>query len=939
MNQEVKALQSELALLKLQFSERVNAVEARLNQLIKQENQQLDQGSHASIEIADYTPDLIETEKPVKQVLSRQSVDVHEKINKPVKTSAPIKPSFITTIFHTILASMFDWFSPVTKMYQSYKARGMLGIFILTIVGIGLTLAGFGYLMQLLIDQLGAGFKSLLMCFAAIIVMAVGIGLKIKTQYGEFATAIVTLGILLSYSTIYFAGSVYGIIPNTAVLLLYLFIALACHGLALWLETKIVASLGVIGIATMPILSNTLQIEPFYYLMSLLFVFASSLTIAYKRNEPWLANMSLAFGIVALEWTIGVESVGISAWIVDCFYLLFFAYITFTLLKNKGSSQKVLQLLAALVGSTVLLFFQTNDIFTTQVSMSFVINTAVTASLAILFYKIRHALTHFLILLSALWAVLAVVSAVSDAYWGIAWAVEGILLIYIGRRYHITSVINQGQFLTVLALIYSWSALALYFPLPALKTVDGWVLSIIILAVISCWQRLINHSDAFDQRTLNKIKPLLQLVEVIWFSILLIASLHVWLGDWTGAVVILLQLALLFRARQCQQASIEVFSAALIIVPLYYLYSGTLMVDSYRFMMLPLFAKLAVISAFVQLWLWSAYYRKYQPDSAIRNIAEAARIVFYLLLPICWLGSAIRRLDENVLMVLWLSPFVALCLATKVKHHLLVKQTKILTIIASLAFIFVAGQLQITYSLMTLTGFIVFYGTAFYFYSKDSTSALNKFICSWALVSLGLSIPIILLFQSESLFLGVMVASIIWISYLAMLNYSDHFKRNETMIILINGALIIGAWWLTSLDAIYVSIPVIFLIAAISQKSVFFKNTALGTSLGLNSDLFLHTIAAITYVVLFSTIVGYRLDLIIAPALAVHGALILFMKDRRIFTVKYSFGLILLGITKLALIDAANALLWQKVMLFMGIGVFILLATFWYQKLVKQASK
>ena len=96
--------------------------------------------------------------------------------------------------------------------------------------------------------------------------------------------------------------------------------------------------------------------------------------------------------------------------------------------------------------------------------------------------------------------------------------------------------------------------------------------------------------------------------------------------------------------------------------------------------------------------------------------------------------------------------------------------------------------------------------------------------------------------------------------------------------------------------------------------------------------MFLHSVVAITYIVLCTALNKYQLDLLIAPALAIHGALILFLKDRRITTVKYSFGLILLGITKLAMIDAANALLWQKVILFMGIGVFILAASFWYQK-------
>ncbi len=66
--------------------------------------------------------------------------------------------------------------------------------------------------------------------------------------------------------------------------------------------------------------------------------------------------------------------------------------------------------------------------------------------------------------------------------------------------------------------------------------------------------------------------------------------------------------------------------------------------------------------------------------------------------------------------------------------------------------------------------------------------------------------------------------------------------------------------------------------------------------------------------------------------------MILFLKNRNTTTIKYSFLLISLGIMKLALIDAANALLWQKVLLFMGIGIFILFASFSYQKLMEKMS-
>jgi hypothetical protein len=185
---------------------------------------------------------------------------------------------------------------------------------------------------------------------------------------------------------------------------------------------------------------------------------------------------------------------------------------------------------------------------------------------------------------------------------------------------------------------------------------------------------------------------------------------------------------------------------------------------------------------------------------------------------------------------------------------------------------------------------------------------------------------------------GLIVAACYWMTLFNSINLSEHLKRNQIAIIAVNLLLVMGAWILMLTDVRYAFVPSLFLIAALYQKENKFKRSQLGQYLQLNSELFLHSVAAISYVILCISLNEYRVDLLIAPALAVHGALILFLKDRRITTVKYSFVLILLGIIKLAMIDAANALLWQKVILFMGIGLFILAASFWYQKLVSKVE-
>jgi len=962
MEKEIRALRSELALLKLQFSERVNEVEDKLNALLQQNaasaqttSQPVSRDSGinqpasftASIE---YPSDSSNNSMLVNEGIQDSFVEQNFKTNtdktfenkQPPRELTPQQPSFITVFFQTLLSSLFDWFSPVVKIYQSYKNRGMLGIFTLTIVGITLTLAGFGYLMQLLIDQLGSGVKSLLLAFAALSVIGLGIGLKIKTRYSEFATAIVALGILLSYSTVYFSGSVYQLLANYIVLFLYLLIAIVCHGLARYLDTKVIASLGIMGIATMPILSNTVQIEPLYYLLSLVFITTSSLIFSYRNTGNWLANLSLAFVIVALEWILGVESVAISVWIINLFYLLFFTYIVLALYRPSGensSNSSLLTLLATCLGASILLVFQSSTLSSGEISANFAFNTLLAMAASIFFYKVKHQLTHIFILLTTLWAVLTVVSAVSEAYWGIAWAVEGLLLLFIGRKYLISSVVNQGQALTAIALVYSWSALALHFPLPALKSFDGWLLSIIIVAVIAIWQRVITDSKAFDRFSQVKIKAFLQLLEVIWLTILFVANTYIWLDHWAGISVILLQLAILFRARYCRQLAIEVVAAFLVIAPLAYVFHGAMLVNSYRFTELPTFAQLSLLSAFAQLWLWSAFYRKYYPNSAIKGIAEITRIIFYMLIPICWLGSAIRRFDTNVITLLWLSPLLALFFANKIKHHWLIIEAKLLTAIISLAFIWFIAPLTLVNSLVALLGFALFYGTAFYLFSKNINVKLHQFICSWGLISFGFTIAFVIGMQSDSLFSGTLAAALYWALAFNGINDSKHLQRNEGTITFVNLALIISAWAITSFQVTFAIIPCVFILTALYQKEDKYKHSWLGKKFGLNSELLLHAIAAVTYSTCFMALVANRLDLLIAPALAIHGALILFLKDKRMATVKFSFTLILLGIVKLAVIDAASALLWQKVVLFMGIGVFILAASFWYQKLVSNSNK
>ena len=128
MNEEVKMLRSELALLKLQFSERVGSVENRLNILLAQEQASAEYQDTEITHIEEVVP-LVERKITDEGILTKESTvtaDEYLSSKKLWEESIPKKPSFITILIQTILSSFFDWCSPVTKIYTCYF-RGELG--------------------------------------------------------------------------------------------------------------------------------------------------------------------------------------------------------------------------------------------------------------------------------------------------------------------------------------------------------------------------------------------------------------------------------------------------------------------------------------------------------------------------------------------------------------------------------------------------------------------------------------------------------------------------------------------------------------------------------------------------------------------------------------------------------------------------------------------
>ncbi|MGK0305546.1 MAG: hypothetical protein ACI8UG_001294 [Gammaproteobacteria bacterium] len=96
-----------------------------------------------------------------------------------------------------------------------------------------------------------------------------------------------------------------------------------------------------------------------------------------------------------------------------------------------------------------------------------------------------------------------------------------------------------------------------------------------------------------------------------------------------------------------------------------------------------------------------------------------------------------------------------------------------------------------------------------------------------------------------------------------------------------------------------------------------------------------HLLLAISAAFLLSE---WELALLISLWLILQGSYLFFTHKHSKFMAKIALAFIFFGLLKLGFIDTTNILLWQKVALMIGIGIFMLGAAFTHQKQLSQAT-
>jgi hypothetical protein len=943
-DQQIEDLQRELAITRIDFSTRLKRLEQRISALTDG-----DEGVKEQLVLKPTkTP-------PPSQLSQAEGSEYHlAAFDEPFyksKTDSVAKASFIASLTKgtsgialSLLSPISKFASPLINIYQHYQSKGQGPIFVFMLIGIALLVGGFGYLAQLLVGELGAGSKSMLLFVVAIGVTLGGAYLAIRKQYPEISSAIVSLGLLLNFVAVYVAGSFYQLLPDWMVLLSYF--AIACTGfiLANKFDAKIVSALAVIGGGAIPLISQLDQLGTTYYLFGLGFILLTSLYQASNKNWQWLGFISVFVAYSCIEFLLLTNTTTlILGFFSQGFYCVFLLYICTILNKKSAYSKDIIVLTVITVFTNIGILYQSNFASVWILPALATVN-AVFSGFLILKARAQKSYTISLhTMLASTWLLVTIVSSLAPNYWGFAIGLEGLFILYFALKENYFSVRIEAYGLLAFAILHAVFAVLPYFPNPALLSLKGILVVVSIGMFIFCSRKLFSSFPS-DVDWEVKLSILLRPAESIWLSLFVLSLLWVQLGVWSAIAVLPLQAVLLIKSYRsiCNTTEIMAYLAGAAIFAISLL--GINEVQSLSFRELPNYAKVALLLAFVECWLFAEYYRRTGQAGVLAKLAEHLRLGFYLIIPLAFLPSVLKHYIEFSALAIWCSAIIAYLLGRSVKHPYI--RTESLILFASAAIYnlgfyvdFYQSQLLLT-CLSTLFGLSVlsyFLHTAY----KRHVSLLDKKIASISFYFTAACIAIYIAQWTNIYIAGALTSGYMFVSALCSHLHPTLF-RNRTILGYLCYFSLLCSWLSmtgTSSNNVISSSLWVLLSLVISLTFLVKAETLNRLNLKLFTDsqtgyTLQHILFAISGAFLLHE---WELALLISPWLILQGSYLFFTHKHSKFMAKLALGFIFAGLLKLGFIDAANALLWQKVALMISIGLFMLTAAFIYQKRLSQS--
>lgn len=918
-DEEISDIHTEISLIRQDFSVRLHKLEQRLHTL---ENKQLATSdlsvSKSSVvvntQIQVSKDELQSSEVQLKQIKQRPLfIDQNPKSNTDTndKTSRLNITALLEENVFPLLSPFVHVLAPLFKFYQHYQNKGQGPIFLFMLVGTALLVGGFGYLAQLLVGELGAGSKTLLLFVVSISVTVGGHFLAKRPSYTELGSATISLGLLLNFVTIYIAGSYYHLLADGLILLAYFAVGLSGFILSYRHSAQIVSALAILGGGIIPLISHLDSIGTSYYLLGLSFLAAGSVFQATTKIWNWLNFMTVIIVSACLEYLLLFSDTQQIVGIFSQFFYCLYTWVIWQFLRKKLAMTKEHLLFISLsLFASIGLLMQSELTPYWLIPLISLVNSAFWLVLLIKSQYFSHIGKSVCGMISSVWLLVAICNSLAADYWGLAVGLEGLFILYFALKENYPRLRIEAYSLIAFAILHGIVTIQPYFPTPALLNVKGMLILASIGALLFIPRRFLANCMQLQSVQLPILEVLLERklrqVESAWLVFTVVACAWVYLHQWSIIALIPMQLMLLWKSyrRNCNFSEALVFAITFAIAGSVIVIA--LQIHSFSFRDLPAFAQVSSIILFIELWALCEYYRRGQQSGMLADLAESMRLIAYLAAPLLFLPSVYKHYHELLTLALWLSASLAYGLGRLIKHHLIRTESLALSLVAA---VYVISDLLFTqslYSLPNMLGALVgalYFAYFFFRVNQRYIPLLEKKLASIGLYFYG-GMLFISILRLSNVYLAGTVISLYFFVLFILRDLHPTLMRNISNLQRLS-YLFIPLSWLAVLvvsqtDLISASIWVIFNILVIFTQLLLNKKWPLLSFILIKNNKrsypMHHLLLAVGALLL---LYAWELSLFIAPWLILQGSYLFFAQKQNHMMSKFALAYVFFGLIEI----------------------------------------
>ncbi|NRB40822.1 MAG: DUF2339 domain-containing protein [Pseudomonadales bacterium] len=877
--------------------------------------------------------------------------------------------------------------SQFNHIYLHYKQQGKAPVFFMTLTGVVALVCSFGYLLQYSFNELLGPISKVALGFIIAIAITVGGVLfsRKTTVMAEYGSSLIALGIILNYLCAYFAGPYYDLLPQTLGFLLLIAVSAMAYVLSLLFATRVVAIITLIGGAAMPLIMQHVDQYPAAYLGYLWVLSMAMLHLSNRIHWPPLAMISMIISALMIEYSVFNRAISPSI-PFDLIVILhgFFYGFAWYLIKSIKPPLGMNKTSIIMISSNLLFFLWVlPQIIDSSEQLGWIYGLNIIPCLMCFLWKRpltviepaneeARSVQVISLLYAGLFAAVAALMLLTQEMYGIIWAVEGLILIYLGIRFQFTSVRVEGYIAFVISLIsmliqvFTWVANSVVAApeILSLSFSAGWGNLIAITAFLLIAVQLLTRCSTSLCQNEKRLVEILHNSFGLFLSLSFLLTIAIFSAQLMWICVVFPMFGLIYYSQKKQLIISEFIGLTHLLLLAVPMIVSASIVNNFHFSEQSIYAQIARIEAFVCLWLVAEFYKRYCKKSRLLELSEKCRQLFYVIIPIFFLPSILRKYIEYLPLVLWASSAISLFLFYRLQYAVLKVELRLLVTVASIVAVY-ACYLQKFEHWQGLASPALLLGMAAYIFMLWLGQGLNRQaigssvqqLCHQALKPLlvggvyywGISLFILFYGISGEPGLGLMIAAVY---FSAIFSYRPVFVPVRSNL----------KWIYSVLFILFSVLTLMHLVTAVSSSSqslwmglynivamagvavLVYRYTAQSRAVWrktgrqlLNQWLF-HLIAIGAYSALIMQLFSNMQGPVISFALVLHGTILLFqsLQEKMKKIIWLSLFLYVIAAFKIFIWDLQDFSIIQKVVVFMLIGACMLAAAFKYQKMLPQ---